>query len=369
MRGVYEKVKGSNDWYISYFDKDGRRHRQHVGRQPAAIEAYVNKKREIREGKFISPGERKNAPTFEQLFDMRMADPEINLRPSTARHLKGEFNCAELKSLKEMPAGKIRPQDISNVIRGLREREEKLSVGTILNYRALISAVFAYGVKKELLIANPVLQTRPPKREKDRVRFLSKEDEESIREKIRDLSPEREAEFDLLLHTGMRSGEAYRLTWDRVDLERGILDVPLSGKTGWRPIPINSICRKALETLHQQSRGSEFVIPRSGKENWMLGEWFGDAVEEAGVVRATPHTLRHTFASRLVMDGVDLRTVQQFLGHSSIVMTMRYAHLSPEHGKAAIERLVAPAAPAKRPPIEISSARAAGVEKVALASN
>jgi hypothetical protein len=60
-RGVYEKVKGSNDWYICYVDAEGRRHREHVGRRSTAIEAYANKKREIREYEYQSPKARRNA--------------------------------------------------------------------------------------------------------------------------------------------------------------------------------------------------------------------------------------------------------------------------------------------------------------------
>jgi integrase len=287
MRGIYEKVKGSNDWYISYFDADGRRHRQHVGRQSAAIEAYVNKKREIREGKFIAPTAREEAPTFEQLFDRRMADLKRTVSSKTFRHHECDFNCARLEGLKKMPAKRIGPRDIEAVLTGLHEDGRASS--TIRNYRALMSAVFAYGIDHEYLTLNPVRKTRAPEPDDDCVRFLSKEDEEAIRKAVRKLFPEREPELDLLLHTGMRSGEAYKLTWDRVDLDRGIIDVPKGGKTGWRPIPINSACRAALEALHRQSRGSEFVIPRCGE--WMLGKWFGDAVNKAGVVHATPHTI------------------------------------------------------------------------------
>ena len=186
-----------------------------------------------------------------------------------------------------MPAGKVSSKDISDVLRGLKEDGQ--SAGTIRNYRAMISAVFAYGIKQKHIVSNPVLETRQPPAERDRLRFLSNHEEQSMREKIREHWPEREAEFDLALHSGMRSGQAYKLTWDRVDLDRGIIDVPTGGKTGWRQIPLNSVCRKALETLHRQSKGSEFVIPRCGGpegENWKLGEWFRDVIEKAGVLPA-----------------------------------------------------------------------------------
>jgi integrase len=68
--------------------------------------------------------------------------------------------------------------------------------------------------------------------------------------------------------------------------------------------------------------------------------WFEDAVEEAGIRDFTWYCLRHTFASRLVMGGVDLRTVAELMGHKTIQMTMRYAHLAQKHEQHAVERLV-----------------------------
>jgi len=58
-------------------------------------------------------------------------------------------------------------------------------------------------------------------------------------------------------------------------------------------------------------------------------EWFGRACEEAKIAGVTWHTLRHTFASRLVMAGVGLKEVQELMGHKTITMTARYAHLAP----------------------------------------
>ena len=66
---------------------------------------------------------------------------------------------------------------------------------------------------------------------------------------------------------------------------------------------------------------------------------FAPAVEAAGIENFRWHDLRHTFASRLVMAGVDLRTVQELMGHKTITMTLRYSHLSPAHKLAAVERL------------------------------
>jgi len=68
--------------------------------------------------------------------------------------------------------------------------------------------------------------------------------------------------------------------------------------------------------------------------------WFEPAVKKAAVEDYTWHCNRHTFASRLVMAGVDIRTVAQLMGHATIQMTMRYAHLAPEREQLAVDRLV-----------------------------
>ena len=67
--------------------------------------------------------------------------------------------------------------------------------------------------------------------------------------------------------------------------------------------------------------------------------WFDPAVREAGISFFTWYCLRHTFASRLVIAGVDLRTVAELMGHKTIQMTMPYAHLAPAHKLAAVEKL------------------------------
>jgi integrase len=76
--------------------------------------------------------------------------------------------------------------------------------------------------------------------------------------------------------------------------------------------------------------------------------WFQAAVDEAGIRDFRWHDLRHTFASRLAMAGVDLRTIQELMGHKTIQMTCRYAHLTPSHQLAAVERLVSHGRRSKR---------------------
>ena len=76
-----------------------------------------------------------------------------------------------------------------------------------------------------------------------------------------------------------------------------------------------------------------------GEKYPQVGRKLIPIARRAGLTNVTPHTLRHSFASWLVMKGVDLGTVQKLLGHADITMTMVYAHLAPDHIKAAVERL------------------------------
>jgi integrase len=103
---------------------------------------------------------------------------------------------------------------------------------------------------------------------------------------------------------------------------------------------LNAEALAAFQELYQRT-GGEGPIFLSNHGERLVGprHWFEDAVQEAGIQRFTWHDARHTFASRLVMAGVDLRTVADLMGHKHIQMTMRYSHLAPAHTRAAVERL------------------------------
>jgi integrase len=93
----------------------------------------------------------------------------------------------------------------------------------------------------------------------------------------------------------------------------------------------------ALEKLRRLAGTSELVCPHAyGREH---RNWWTAALKEAKVQNFHWHDLRHTFASRLVMAGVDLYTVKELLGHAVIAVTMRYAHLAPSHLQAAVDKL------------------------------
>jgi integrase len=147
----------------------------------------------------------------------------------------------------------------------------------------------------------------------------------------------------------MRKGEILSLTWDRVDLKQGfILLGEEDTKNGERrEIPINGTLKEALLELSQGTKERPrridipyvFYDPSNGKAYKDVKRSFHSACKRAKITNFHFHDSRHTFASHLVMAGVDLTTVKELLGHKHLTMTLRYSHLAPSHKVKAVDIL------------------------------
>lgn len=338
-RGVFEKEKGSGVWWINYHDAEGRRHRERVGPKSLAIDAYRLRKTDIRIGRAFPELQVKRTVPFAELAK----DALVHAKSHHSRF--GYVNsCLIMNTLLEWfgqrAAKDIRSQEIEGKLLALTAAGRAPS--TVNHYRSLLGLTFSLGMKQGKVAANPIAGVHRRRENNGRIRFLEPPEEEAIREKIRELSPEHESEMDLSLNTGMRRAEQYRLRKADVDLERGIITITKSKNGEMRHIPINANARIALEDLMSRSRGAYVVAGRSKarEDKKDHRDWLENAVKAAGVKDFRYHDLRHTFASRLVMAGVDLRTVQELMGHKGLAMTLRYSHLAPSHLGAAVERLV-----------------------------
>lgn len=151
----------------------------------------------------------------------------------------------------------------------------------------------------------------------------------------------------LALHTGCRRGELLGLEWARVDRRRRLLRLEAEHtKAGRRRVvPLNDEAGAALDGQREWLRRSSIASP------WVFGlapdrrittvqKGFKAACRRAGIEDFRVHDMRHTFASWLVMAGASLYVVKDLLGHSSITVTERYAHLSPDQGRSAVQLLL-----------------------------
>lgn len=139
----------------------------------------------------------------------------------------------------------------------------------------------------------------------------------------------------------MRRSEQYGLTWDCVDLEKRILTIPRSKHGGTRYVFLNNTALTAVQVLWKFSGwvGRVFSKGYTSESSYGAREWFEKCLKAAKIENFTWHCLRHTFASNLEMHGVDIRTLQELMGHKTIQMTRGYAHLAPQHQLAAVQRL------------------------------
>jgi len=140
----------------------------------------------------------------------------------------------------------------------------------------------------------------------------------------------------LAINTGLRRGELWNLTWRDIDLRRKMLTVRGKGaKSGQtRHIPLNTAALEAIKT----HRGE--VVPMPNVPVFGTAEFrtaFNALLDKAKIQDFRFHDLRHTFASKLVMAGVPLNTVRELMGHSSLEMTLIYAHLAPENLRDAVD--------------------------------
>lgn len=150
------------------------------------------------------------------------------------------------------------------------------------------------------------------------------------------------------LRTGMRLGELLALRWADVDFERGMLVVRRSRTGGVESSPKNNRIRyipmspDLRESLLARRRHSDHVFPREQGgplSTWSALDQLREAAHRAQLRHFGWHVLRHSFASQLAAAGVPLVAIQALLGHSTIQMTMRYAHLAPTTLQSAVDVL------------------------------
>jgi integrase len=183
---------------------------------------------------------------------------------------------------------------------------------------------------------NPARLVKLLRENNERVRYLEHDEERRLRKAIRARWPEREPELDLALNTGMRWSEQYNLRWEDVNFKTRLITIPLAKSGKRETIPINSDAITALAKLRAVAPNSEFVC---NVKHHTHRDWWEAALDAAEITDFHWHDLRHTFASRLVMNGVDILTVNKLLRHKVLQVTMRYSHLAATHLHDAVRRL------------------------------
>jgi site-specific recombinase XerD len=328
VRGVFERKPG--EWWIRYTDAQGRYRREKAGTKGAAIDLYRKRKTDALIGKKLPEKLRRATVTFADIARDALAY-------SKANKLSFRNDACRMETVlgwfREYPADAITAQDIER-----RFEQQEWSPATANRYRALLSLTYRLAIRNGKVKENPARLVLHRLENNTRIRFLSPDEEKALRSAIEAKCPEHLPEFVLAINTGLRLSEQYGLAWADVSSSRRVLTIQRSKNGSTRHVPLNQAALGALDDLRERTHSTGFVCGGTPGPR----RWFEPALADAKVGSFSWHCLRHTFASRLVMAGVDIRTVQELLGHKTIAMTVRYSHLAPKHTLAAVERLDVP---------------------------
>lgn len=356
--GIYQRGK---TWWLD-FTHEGKRHVARLGRginRTVAGEIARVKRAAILKGEAGIGGPRRKDLAFDKAAEEFLAQAKAEKRPRTAKRyaeciaqLKRSFTGKRLSEIHPFLLEKHKRMRLGEGARVAPNRELQV-------LRNLYNRCIAW---KKYEGDNPVRQVKGLKESRGRVRFLEPEEEDRLLVEL----PEPYRTLALVgIHAGLRvRSEGLTLRWQEVDLARGIITVQAAfAKTGeTRTVGINSVLRPALAELREKARDREHVFSRrDGRPLRSIRGVFMRACARAGLKDVTPHALRHTFASRLAMAGVDPRTIQELGGWKTLAMVTRYTHLSKSHKAEALERLA-------NFPTLFTTARPAGSGELAAAS-
>jgi len=289
--------------------------------------------------------------TFGDVFESRYL-PHIEANRRNERSVKGEASLFKVwlepvlakKALKD-----IAPLDLERIKRnmtagGRAERTIRLALAVVrqvLNYAANNGLFFGTNP------AGPAGKVKRPRADNRRTRYLTEVEAEALLAALKEKSQDVHDQALLSLHTGVRAGEIFSLTWGDVNLDAGTILIKDTKSGHNRHAFITDRVRAMLKS-RPAGKPNDLVFPaRNGKKTPQISNTFERVVADLklnqGITdrrqRVTFHTCRHTFASRLVERGVDIYHVKELLGHQTIELTARYSHLSDGSLRAAVARL------------------------------
>ena len=374
---LYVGMTGAKTWYVIFRKPNGKTYHQKIGNAdlisiPEARAAAMEFLSALAKGQ--TPYKKQKLPeqiTLRKLVDDYYASWVIENRRSgkeTVAMLKSSF-----EKLLDLNISDFNVKLIENWQSEMRKKE--LKVSSINRKLTALKSLLNWAYKRDIIPDYPLRKLENLTEENDlRIRYLSEDErkrlfkalderENNLRKareshnkwlkaRCQELLPEIKAnEFaDYLkpmilisLNTGIRRGSLFALRWN--DIHDGTLTIRAASSKSGKTIhvPLNKIAFETFEIWKSQTNGSgENLVFKSPVNGGLLNNCkraWQNILKKAGIKDFRWHDMRHDFASRLVMRGVDLNTVRELLGHSSMTMTLRYAHLAPEAKKRAVETL------------------------------
>jgi len=288
----------------------------------------------IRAGRHFKTVEAKKH-TLKQLIERYKKDhvPQMKSAKDRIRHLEWWKD-----ELGDYMLSDIRPSLIveykEKLLNGALKRGGKRSPGTTNRYLAAISHVFTIGMKEYGWVEeNPLLKITKPKEPRGRVRFLSDEERKALLDACKTQGAVLYTVVVMALSTGARKNEIMSLRWKDVDLKKGAIILHDTKNGERRTIPLQGHALALVKDLTRHLH-TDMLFPsrRHPKTRPIeLQKLWEQAIKDAGIEDFRFHDLRHSAASYLAMNGASIAEIAAVLGHKTLEMVKRYAHLSEAH--------------------------------------
>jgi len=255
------------------------------------------------------------------------------------KHLKKRFGDIRMDQISSFDLEKMKSELL----------KEGYAPATVKHALVLIRQIYNKAIMWNLYRGeSPVKRVKMPTISNQRTRFLSIEEADTLLNALRAKSQQVHDMALLSLHSGMRFGEIAGLKVHDVDLTNGLVNI--SDPKNKRPR--RAYMTAAVKDMFQAriptgAKSNDLIFPdEKGKKMEFVSKTFPRVVDALGLnkgvkdprQKVTFHSLRHTFASWLALQGEQIQTISELLGHRTLQMTMRYSHLTPDHRKAAIGR-------------------------------
>lgn len=328
--GVYYR-KDRSIWSVSYIDASGKRVRQKVAAhtRQQALDALrrIKTKEEVAQTLGVRPA---SDITTEVLFNRYKRHQKARIRSTTFERLGGILDT--LKARLPEQAKAITKRTVSEYIE-TRSVTDEMKPATVAKEISVLKHCLRLAVEWGELNQNSAAGARLPQLPPGKTLYLTpgelKAALESAPEWLR-------APMAFAACTGVRRGEMLALRWMDVDVKNRRLYLRETKNGALRILPIPDSALTVLNSLPQGAPGDAVF---AGVDPALLSVYTKRVFKRIGVPEASFHTLRHTAASWMVQQGVDLYAVGQILGHKTPRMTQRYAHLSPDYMAGAVGKL------------------------------
>jgi integrase len=277
--------------------------------------------------------------TLSDLFTRYQAD-HLSDRTANTQYQARQFFQQVLQELGDLPLSQV----TADILRDWKIRlSQRCAHGTVHKYLVRLHAPFRAAVEEYCwLPANPLAKVQKPAMSRGRVRFLSVEERQRLLAACQHATHPMFYPFVLTaLTTGGRKNEVRCLRWSEVDVETGLVRFLRTKTHQARSVPLTG---EALERLRALARTRQAEVPwvfanQQGTAPFLMEHLWQLALREAGIRDFRFHDLRHTFSSYLAMSGASLVEIAEVLGHKTLAMVKRYAHLSQAHTAGVVERM------------------------------